>query len=452
MSYFVQVTGDENEEPIEIPSETDGTLLLSSVEAQFPGATGLKYRHPASRGLRGVRLHEGSLHPPDEGWKFVFVCSFPKENKRKSDDMLENSMSKTQRMEKKLQCSDLVVLGLPWTTTEKELRAYFSTFGELLMAQVKKDPKTGKSKGFGFIKFADYETQLRVLGQRHMVDGRHCDVRIPNSHGDAGARQYNGKVFIGRLTEDISHEDLRTYFGKYGEITDIYIPKPFRGFAFITFLSPEVAQSLCDEDHIVKGTSVHISNATPKGTNQQNMGRPGPGGAQGGPEGWNQGPGGGQNMNPLNMLAALTQASWGLLGNMQGGGGPNNGGQGQSGGGQGYNRGGGNTGGGNFNNQGSGQRDNSNFGGGGNNAPPPTSQGQSTSTSNYGGGESRSGYGGQSGSSGYGQGQQSGQTYGQGQSYGSGTSSGYGNTSYNSTGWGQTGSGSGGGYNHGSGW
>ena len=78
MHYFVQVKGDENEESIEIPTETDGPLLLSSVEAQFPGAIGLKFRHPTSRWFRGVRLHEGSLHPPDEGWKFVFVCSFPK--------------------------------------------------------------------------------------------------------------------------------------------------------------------------------------------------------------------------------------------------------------------------------------------------------------------------------------------------------------------------------------
>ncbi|CAL4108201.1 unnamed protein product [Meganyctiphanes norvegica] len=442
MSYFVQVTGDENEEPIEIPTESDGTLLLSSVEAQFPGATGLKYRHPASRGLRGVRLHEGCLHPPDEGWKFVFVCSFPKENKRKSDDTLENSMSKTQRMEKKLQCSDLVVLGLPWTTTEKELRAYFSTFGELLMAQVKKDPKTGKSKGFGFIKFADYETQLRVLGQRHMVDGRHCDVRIPNSHGEAGTRQFNGKVFIGRLTEDISHEDLRTYFGKYGEITDVYIPKPFRGFAFITFLSPEVAQALCDEDHIVKGTSVHISNATPKGSNQQNQGRGGPGGGQGGPDNWNQQGPGGQNMNPLNMLAALTQASWGLLGNMQGGGGPNGGG-GQSGGGPRFNQQGGNTG--NFNQAGSGPRDNSNFGGGPAHARSPPSS-QSTGASNYGG--TGGSYGG-SGSTGYG-----GSGSYEGSSSGYAGNTGYGNTGYGNTGWGSS-SGSGGGagaYNHGSGW
>lgn len=58
------------------------------------------------------------------------------ENKRKSDDHLESSMSKTKRMESKQRCSDLIVLGLPWKTTEKELREYFEPFGEVLMAQV----------------------------------------------------------------------------------------------------------------------------------------------------------------------------------------------------------------------------------------------------------------------------------------------------------------------------
>lgn len=47
--------------------------------------------------------------------------------------------------------------------------------------QVKKDVKTGQSKGFGFIRFGSYESQMRVLAQRHMIDGRWCDVKIPNS-------------------------------------------------------------------------------------------------------------------------------------------------------------------------------------------------------------------------------------------------------------------------------
>ena len=47
--------------------------------------------------------------------------------------------------------------------------------------QVKKDAKTGQSKGFGFIRFANYDSQVRVLSQRHLIDGRWCDVKIPNS-------------------------------------------------------------------------------------------------------------------------------------------------------------------------------------------------------------------------------------------------------------------------------
>lgn len=60
------------------------------------------------------------------------------------------------------------------------------------------------------------------------------------------------KVFVGRCTEDIAADDLREYFSKFGEVTDVFIPKPFRAFSFVTFLDPEVAQSLCGEDHIVK--------------------------------------------------------------------------------------------------------------------------------------------------------------------------------------------------------
>lgn len=72
------------------------------------------------------------------------------------------------------------------------------------------------------------------------------------------------KVFVGRCTEDLTADDLRDYFSKYGEVTDVFIPKPFRAFSFVTFLDPEVAQSLCGEDHIIKGVSVHVSNAAPK--------------------------------------------------------------------------------------------------------------------------------------------------------------------------------------------
>lgn len=49
-------------------------------------------------------------------------------------------------METKLRCTDLIVLGLPWKTTEQYLREYFETFGEVLMAQVCPDISYNRAK------------------------------------------------------------------------------------------------------------------------------------------------------------------------------------------------------------------------------------------------------------------------------------------------------------------
>jgi TAR DNA-binding protein 43 len=39
----------------------------------------------------------------------------------------------------------------------------------------------------------------------------------------------------------------------------------------VTFLDPEIAQGLCGEDHIIKGVSVHVSNAAPKSEPNRNQ-------------------------------------------------------------------------------------------------------------------------------------------------------------------------------------
>jgi len=384
MTSYITVAEEEGAEPIELPTEEDGTVLLSTLSAQFPRACGLKFRNPESRAWRGVRLAEGKLFQPvDTGWaSLVFVCVAPKagdleavDRRRSGEEAGAGAEANKNKRQDKSKCSDLIVLGLPWKTTEQELRTYFEPFGEVLMAQVKKDIKTGQSKGFGFIRFNNYESQMRVLAQRHMIDGRWCDVKIPNSK-EGQVQQVPCKVFVGRCTEDMTADDLKDYFSNYGEVTDVFIPKPFRAFAFVTFLDPEVAQSLCGEDHIVKGVSVHVSNAAPKsdptralvprgsagphgsrdkGQSPFGPGGPGPGpayGAGGGMglgggagQGWNQGPGafsgGGQSgsgpmagmagmglgalpMSPALVAAALNQAGWGLIGNL--GGGPGQGG------------------------------------------------------------------------------------------------------------------------------
>ena len=59
------------------------------------------------------------------------------DKRRTGEENVEGALggNKNKRVEKS-KCSDLIVLGLPWKTTEQELRTYFEPFGEVLMAQV----------------------------------------------------------------------------------------------------------------------------------------------------------------------------------------------------------------------------------------------------------------------------------------------------------------------------
>ena len=57
------------------------------------------------------------------------------ENKRKGEEGYDNPAAKTKRVDAN-KCSDLIILGLPWKSTEDDLKSYFSQFGELLLVQV----------------------------------------------------------------------------------------------------------------------------------------------------------------------------------------------------------------------------------------------------------------------------------------------------------------------------
>lgn len=77
---YIQVAESEDDEAIELPCEPDGSILLSTVSSQFPGVSGLKFRNPDTKTLRGLRLLEGKLMAPDKGWAAyqTYYCVFPR--------------------------------------------------------------------------------------------------------------------------------------------------------------------------------------------------------------------------------------------------------------------------------------------------------------------------------------------------------------------------------------
>ncbi|KAF3793906.1 Heterogeneous nuclear ribonucleoprotein 27C [Nymphaea thermarum] len=135
----------------------------------------------------------------------------------------------------------LVVLGIPWDVNTEGLRQYMSKFGEIEDAIVMKERSTGRSRGFGYVTFASEEDAKNALESEHILGGRVLEVKIatPKEEMRSSLKRAT-RIFVARIPHSVTEEMFRSYFEKYGEITDLYIPKDqvskgHRGIGFITF-------------------------------------------------------------------------------------------------------------------------------------------------------------------------------------------------------------------------
>ena len=85
----------------------------------------------------------------------------------------------------------LFVGGLSWGTTDEGLHGAFSRFGEIVEAKVITDRETGRSRGFGFVTFANDEGATSAISE---MDGADLDGRTikVNEAEDKGPRGGGG--------------------------------------------------------------------------------------------------------------------------------------------------------------------------------------------------------------------------------------------------------------------
>ena len=74
----------------------------------------------------------------------------------------------------------LYVGNLSYDTTIDTLKATFSEFGEIIDAIIITDRNTGRSKGFGFVEFADEESAQKALDAMNGkdIEGRNLVVNV----------------------------------------------------------------------------------------------------------------------------------------------------------------------------------------------------------------------------------------------------------------------------------
>lgn len=75
----------------------------------------------------------------------------------------------------------LYVGNLPWTVANRQLREYFSTFGQVASCDVSFDPETGMSRSYGFVCFRFNEGYEAALKQNiHFLEGRVLKLEMAN--------------------------------------------------------------------------------------------------------------------------------------------------------------------------------------------------------------------------------------------------------------------------------
>ncbi|XP_053640151.1 heterogeneous nuclear ribonucleoprotein 87F isoform X8 [Cherax quadricarinatus] len=322
--------------------------------------------------------------------------------------MVKEEHSEPEQMRK------LFIGGLDYRTTDDSLKAYFEQYGEIVDVVVMKDPKTKRSRGFGFVAFSQaYMVDEAQKNRPHKIDGRSVDTKRAVPRDEIGKPESGvtvKKLFVGGIKDDVDDDtisqDLRETFSQFGEVVSVSIPtekesQKKRGFAFVEFEDYDAVDKACLHKNIqMKGKRVDVKKALSKneiqmqqrgrmggmGDNRSGWGNQGNYGTpnQGGPGGYNQGGYGNQGPwqgGPPNNQGWNNQNSQGW--NPQAsnyGGTPNNWGQGPSDFGNNYGQ---SYGGGPMRNQGYGQT----------NRTTPYSAGNS-GPNNYGGGSGGGGGGG----------------------------------------------------------
>jgi len=85
----------------------------------------------------------------------------------------------------------LYVGGIPYSSTEDDMKNYFAEAGEVVSATIITDRYTGRSRGFGFVEMSDEEGAKKAieLFDGKEFEGRKLTVNIARPREERNDRQ-----------------------------------------------------------------------------------------------------------------------------------------------------------------------------------------------------------------------------------------------------------------------
>ena len=219
-----------------------------------------------------------------------------------SNEEEENDKEKEEELPENAY-EELFVRNIGYNTTQEGLADFFAKYGDVEESKIVTDKNTGKSRGFGFLKF--YEKKSAVAAMKDadniVVDGRNLQIRYSNDKssqmkGGNGNSAKKGPatefgVFVGNISYKCTDNDLKKFFKDCGKVVDVRIAKKpdgkLKGFAHVDFETKEAMEKAVEKNgKELQGRPLKIDKSTS-------------GNGKGGNKGQGRGRGGRDNADPM---------------------------------------------------------------------------------------------------------------------------------------------------------
>jgi len=181
----------------------------------------------------------------------------------------------------------IYVSNLPFTTTDEQFKDLFQGL-QINNAYIAKR-KNGKSKGFGFVNFAQETEQVKALERLNgkELESRKLIVKVAfndNRRNEQGELKEEFKTLLPRTSSDtvvyinnlewsITNEELKEFFSKFNPKSATIATRNngrSKGFGFIEFSSKEDQQNAISLDKTeLKGRSVTVKASVQRGDRQR---------------------------------------------------------------------------------------------------------------------------------------------------------------------------------------
>lgn len=179
---------------------------------------------------------------------------------------------------------NVFIKNLDKTIDNKAMYDTFSAFGNILSCKVAQDA-SGDSKGYGFVHFETEEAALQaidkvngmLLNDKKVFVGRFVPRKEREIELGEKAKRFTN-VYIKNFNENMTEDDLKKMFEKFGIITSLKLMKTEedernKGFGFVSFEEAETAEAACAalNGTEVSGKTIYVGRAQKKAERQMEL-------------------------------------------------------------------------------------------------------------------------------------------------------------------------------------